>query len=117
MNVTIPVARGNGSTFKTGVKYRTKLKTREQSGDDAALARTATLSDFAGPGPDFFRRVGAIIDPTLANTFADSLRFVQNVGSSAAGHRLREDIFAAYAMVQLPLSTRLAIIPGVRGGF
>jgi TonB-dependent receptor len=117
MNVTIPIARGTGSAFKTGVKYRTKLKTREPTGDDAALERTATLSDFARPGPDFFRRVGASIDPTLANTFADNLPLVQNVGSSAAGHRLREDTLAAYAMVELPLSTRLTIIPGVRGEY
>lgn len=117
MNVTIPISRDTGSVFKTGVKYRTKLKTRDQSGYDAALDGTTALSDFVRPGPAFFNGVGPIIDPTLANTFADNVRLVQNIGSSAVNHRIREDLVAAYAMVELPLSGRLAVIPGVRGEF
>jgi TonB-dependent receptor len=117
INFSIPIVRDAGGALKTGVKYRTKLKTRDQSAYDGAVDGTTTLSDFARPGPAFFSGVGANIDPTLANTFADNLRLVQNAGGSVLNHRIREDLLAAYVMVELPLSTRLAIIPGVRGEF
>jgi TonB-dependent receptor len=39
---------------------------------------------------------------------------VENVGDIAADFRGREDLLAAYAMVELPLTARLTLIPGVR---
>jgi TonB-dependent receptor len=48
------------------------------------------------------------------STLLDTLPFVQNGATAAGNYVAHENLLAAYAMLELPLSARLSVIPGVR---
>jgi TonB-dependent receptor len=114
VNFAMPAGLGGGSLFTAGVKYRTKIKNRDLSGFAGQISRPATLADFAGPGPAFMGGVGPLIDPARASALIDSLPLVESPAASATDYQAHENLLAAYAMLELPLSPRLSVIPGVR---
>jgi TonB-dependent receptor len=113
-NFTVPAGLGAGSLFKAGVKYRHKLKTRDISGAGGQLDQPATLVDFAGPAPAFMSAIGPAIDSTRVSTLIGTLPFIQDAALSAGNYVAHENLLAAYAMLELPLSARLSVIPGLR---
>lgn len=118
VNAKIPLGR-TGGALTAGVKYGTKAKGRTHDEWEGVLGRTATLADFLLDDASrnrLLRGFGSAIDPQRARALLgdNELHLMEDLAPKARDYRAREHSAAAYAMVELPLSSRLLVIPGVR---